>query len=99
MLNMEDAQLLESVGQWYIADRNPMWVRRNLLIVLGNIGSAEDEDVRNAIQQFCSHAEPMLRAHALWSAARLGLHQFIPQTDVDPIVVEELRNLPEVRVG
>jgi epoxyqueuosine reductase len=99
MLNMEDAQLLESVGQWYIADRNPMWVRRNLLIVLGNIGSAEDEDVRNAIQQFCSHAEPMLRAHALWSAARLGLHQFIPQTDEDPIVVEELRNLPEVRIG
>jgi len=99
MLNMDDAQILESVGQWYIADRNPMWVRRNLLIVLGNIGSAEDEDVRNAIQQFCSHTEPMLRAHALWSAARLGLHQFIPQTDVDPIVVEELRNLPEVRVG
>ena len=27
MLNMEDTQLLQSVGQWYIADRNPMWVR------------------------------------------------------------------------
>jgi epoxyqueuosine reductase len=99
MLNLEDAQLLESVGQWYIADRNPMWVRRDLLIVLGNIGSAEDEGVRNAIQYFCSHAEPMLRAHAVWSAARLGLHEFIPQTDEDPAVVEELRNLPEVRVG
>jgi epoxyqueuosine reductase len=99
MLEMEDAQLLESVGQWYIADRNPMWVRRNLLIVLGNIGCAEDEGVRNAIQKFCSHEEPILRAHAMWSAARLGLHKFIPQTDDDPVVVEELRNLPEVRVG
>jgi epoxyqueuosine reductase len=99
MLSMEDAQLLESVGQWYIADRNPMWVRRNLLIVLGNIGNADDEGVRDAIQQFCSHSEPMLRAHAMWSAARLGLHQFIPQTDEDPVVVEELRNLPEVRVS
>ena len=99
MLEMDDAQLLESVGQWYIADRNPMWVRRNLLIVLGNIGSASDEAVRNAIQKFCTHAEPMLRAHAIWSAARLGLHQFIPATDEDPTVVEELRNLPEVRVG
>jgi epoxyqueuosine reductase len=99
MLEMDDSQLLESVGQWYIADRNPMWVRRNLLIVLGNIGSANDEEVRNAIQKFCTHAEPMLRAHAMWSAARLGLHQFIPETDEDEVVVEELRNLPEVRVG
>jgi epoxyqueuosine reductase len=99
MLEMDDAQLLESVGQWYIADRNPMWVRRNLLIVLGNIGNATDEGVRNAIQKFCAHAEPMLRAHALWSAARLGLHQFIPTTDEDPVVMDELRNLPEVRVG
>jgi epoxyqueuosine reductase len=99
MLEMEDAQLLESVGQWYIADRNPMWVRRNLLIVLGNIGSATDEGVRNAIQRFCAHEEPMLRAHAIWSAARLGLHQFIPATDEDPVVIKELRNLPEVRVG
>jgi epoxyqueuosine reductase len=99
MLEMDDAQLLESVGQWYIADRNPMWVRRNLLIVLGNIGNANDEGVRNAIQKFCEHAEPMLRAHALWSAARLGLHQFIPTTDEDPVVMDELRNLPEVRVG
>jgi len=99
MLNMEDTQLLQSVGQWYIADRNPMWVRRNLLIVLGNIGNAQDEGVRDVIETFCNHAEPMLRAHAMWSAARLGLHQFIPQTDEDPVVVEELRNLPEVRVG
>jgi hypothetical protein len=76
-----------------------MWVRRNLLIVLGNIANSEDKEVHDAIQKFCSHAEPMLRAHAMWSAARLGLHQFIPQTDEDPIVVEELRNLPEVRVG
>ena len=99
MLEMDDAQLLESVGQWYIADRNPVWVRRNLLIVLGNIGNASDEAVRNAIQKFCTHAEPMLRAHAIWSAARLGLNQFIPATDEDSTVAEELRNLPEVRVG
>jgi epoxyqueuosine reductase len=99
MLEMDDTELLESVGQWYIADRNPMWVRRNLLIVLGNIGSANDEGVRDAIKKFCAHAEPMLRAHAIWSAARLGLHQFIPVTDEDAVVVEELRNLPEVRVG
>jgi len=99
MLQMDDAQLLESVGQWYIADRNPVWVRRNLLIVLGNIGNASDEAVRNAIQKFCRHAEPILRAHATWSAARLGLREFIPATDEDPTVVEELRNLPEVRVG
>ena len=99
MLEMDDAQLLESVGQWYIADRNPVWVRRNLLIVLGNIGNASDDGVRNAIQKFCTHAEPMLRAHAIWSAARLGLNLFIPATDEDPNVAEELRNLPEVRVG
>ena len=97
MLELDDETLLGEVAQWYVAERNPMWVKRNLLIVLGNIGDAQDEAVRQVIAKFCAHDEPILRAHAVWSAARLGLHQFIPTSDDDHIVQEELNNLPEVR--
>ena len=97
MLALDDESLMREVEQWYVADRNAMWVRRNLLIVLGNIGDALDVDVQGTIAKFCSHSEPMLRAHAVWSAARLGLHQFIPEKDTDSIVQHEIEHLPEVR--
>ena len=41
----------------------------------------------------------MLRAHAVWAAARLGLHESIPYHDTAPLVVDELRDLPEVRTS
>lgn len=97
MLELDDETLMREVAQWYVAERNAMWVRRNLLIVLGNIGNPQDESVQHTIARFCQHSEPMLRAHAVWSAARLGLHQFVPVSDSDAIVQDEIDHLPEVR--
>mgnify|MGYP000686656871 CR=1 FL=1 len=42
LLDMDDEALLAHVDQWYIAERNPDWVRRNALLVLGNIGESTD---------------------------------------------------------
>ncbi|NDI14648.1 MAG: tRNA epoxyqueuosine(34) reductase QueG, partial [Actinobacteria bacterium] len=39
LLTASDARVLELVGEWYVADRNPRWVRRNALLVLGNSGA------------------------------------------------------------
>jgi len=49
LLDMDDETLLAHVDQWYIAERNPDWVRRNALLVLGNIGDRADENVVGAI--------------------------------------------------
>ena len=97
LLDMDDATLLTHVDQWYIAERNPDWVRRNALLVLGNIGDRHDENVVNAISRYLEHPDPMLRAHAVWSAARLNLSDLIPTHDTAPLVVDELRNLPSAR--
>jgi hypothetical protein len=66
-----------------------MWLRRNALIALGNCGVADDR-VRRVVHHYLGHAEPMLRAHAVWAAARIGLHDMLPTTDPDPIVLDEL---------
>ncbi len=97
LLTMEDEALLSHVKQWYIADRNPDWVRRNALIVLGNIGERTDADVVEVIARYLEHPDPMLRAHAVWSASRLGLVDFLPIHDTAPLVIDELGNLPMAR--
>jgi epoxyqueuosine reductase len=97
LLDMDDETLLAHVDQWYIAERNPDWVRRNALLVLGNIGERTDENVVGAISRYLEHPDPMLRAHAVWSAARLNLFDLIPTHDTAPLVVDELQNLPSAR--
>ena len=97
LLEMDDETLLAQVDQWYIAERNPDWVRRNALLVLGNIGEKTDASVVDIIARYLEHPDPMLRAHAVWSAARLGLSRLIPTHDTAPLVVDELQNLPSAR--
>ncbi len=99
LLNASDSELLAAVKQWYIANRNPMWVRRNALIILGNIGDKGDASVREALSRYLAHGEPMLRAHAVWAAARLNLREMIPFNDQSPEVIAELSRLPDARVG
>ena len=37
LLGASDDELLAAYGRWYLADRDPRWIRRNALVVLGNI--------------------------------------------------------------
>jgi epoxyqueuosine reductase len=90
MLEASDESLLQSYGRWYLADRNPIWLRRNALIALGNVGDGTDACVAALLQRYLVHSEPMLRAHAVWAAARLGCHYMLPMNDPDPIVIDEL---------
>ncbi len=77
-------------GRWYIPRREARYIRRNALIVLGNVADADEDDVRAALETFLSDPDPMLRAHAVWAAKRLGLESMIPATDPDPGVAAEL---------
>jgi epoxyqueuosine reductase len=90
LLDSSDDELLRDFGRWYIPDRNPMYVRRNAVVALGNIGDANDARTVGVLARYLSHAEPLLRAHAVWATARLGLHHMLPAADDDPIVMNEL---------
>ena len=81
---------------WYVHDRNPLWVRRNALIILGNTATPTPA-VAAIVAAYMNSDEPILRAHAVWVAARLGLSSLIPVTDSDEMVRDELAHLPTLR--
>ena len=97
ILNADDETLLKNFKAWYIADRDPKWLRRNALIILGNVGNALDEITQSVLKNYMAHSEPILRAHAVWATARLGLNHLLPSKDSDPIVQAELDTLPSVK--
>lgn len=97
ILTNDDESLLSEFGAWYIADRNPKWLRRNALIILGNIGDASDSTVVDLLNKYLHHEDPVLRAHAVWAAARLGLNHMIDETDDNQFVRAELQSLPSVK--
>ena len=90
LLRQSDEQLLQRYGRWYIAGRNPIWLRRNALVVLGNVGDPRDRDVIAILSGYLGHAESVLRAHAVWATAKLGLFSMLPLDDPDPLVRAEL---------
>jgi epoxyqueuosine reductase len=73
LLDATDEQLIERHGRWYLHQRNPVWWRRNALIVLGNTGDVGDRRVVEALRRYLADPDPMLREHAEWAARRLGM--------------------------
>lgn len=93
LLVSSDDILLERFGRWYVPERDPRWLRRNALVILGNVAPVPaDESVRSVLHHYLSHHDPMLRAHAVWSARRLGADDLLDtvRNDSDPEVVAEL---------
>jgi len=97
LLELDDVTLLSQFSHWYITERNPTWVRRNALIILGNVADGSKAEVQSAIVRYLQHPQPVLRAHAVWAAARLNLQHLIDFSDNDPLVADELRSLPSPR--
>jgi epoxyqueuosine reductase len=99
LLTGDDEQLLDGYGRWYIADRQPRYIRRNALIVLGNAGRADDTATEQVLRRYLADPDPLLRAHAVWAAARMGRRDLLDAVtdDPDPKVRFELADLPERR--
>lgn len=72
MLDADDDRLIERYGRWYLADRNPIWWRRNALIVLGNTGAADDERTQRILARYRADDDETLREHAQWATERLA---------------------------
>ena len=96
-LALEDNALDAACDRWYVHGRDMTWVRRNLLVVLGNTGDPGDPRVVDTVRRYLSHERAELRAHAVWAAGRLGLGRFLHADDPDPLVVHEMQNLPALR--
>ena len=80
LLEAPDEQLMEAHGRWYIADRDPRYLRRNALVALGNVGDGSHPGTARALRRWLGGDDPMLAEHARWAARRLGRHDLIPPT-------------------
>tara|TARA_Y100000766_G_C18907582_1_gene606670 strand:+ start:825 stop:1934 length:1110 start_codon:yes stop_codon:yes gene_type:complete len=73
ILEQDDETLISKYGRWYIPQRDPRYLRRNALLVLGNIGTAQSKKVQTIVSHYLKSTDSMLRSYAVWTAKRLGL--------------------------
>lgn len=92
ILAADDETLLVRHGRWYIPRREPRYLRRNALVAIGNVADGGDERVAAALRHALADPDPIIRAHAVWAARRLGLDELSHhlRNDPDPLVRAEL---------
>lgn len=105
-LALNDAQLLQRFGRWYVAQRDASYLRRNFLLALGNVGALDDGLTKQTVLSGLSHAHPQVVGAALWASARMGFKQravdvVLSQRKagadaLDGIIVDELAQLDRV---
>jgi len=83
ILEQDDKALVSKYGQWYIPKRDPRYLRRNALLVLGNIGVPENEKVQSIVCRYLESPDSMLRSYAVWTAKRLGLTNLLTGMEND----------------
>lgn len=72
LLNCTDDELIERFGAWYIPRREPRYLRRNALVVLGNVADASSPKVRALVKRYVLSDDEIEREHAVWAAEQLG---------------------------
>jgi epoxyqueuosine reductase len=103
LLAAGDDELLARHGRWYIPHRQARYLRRNALVVLGNIADPGDPAVVAALCRALADADPLVRGHAVWAARRLGRPDLLHEVagiahDPDPLVRAELEADVDARV-
>ena len=108
LLAAGDDELLRRHGRWYVPRREARYLRRNALVVLGNVADPADAEVAAAVRRALADDDGLIRAHAVWAARRLGradLLSALPGAgdgagapyDPDPLVRDELAAPVEAR--
>ena len=90
LLDASDAELMAAYGRWYIPRREPRYLRRNALVVLANVGEPSNPRVRAAVDRALRDPDPLIQAHAVWCARRLGLGLEALRDHDHPLVRTEL---------
>ena len=99
LLASDDDTLDRATDRWWVHERNMVWVRRNLLVVLGNTADPRDPRVAPVLAVHLASNDAIVRGHAVWAAARLGLSSLLDgaRGDSHPVVVAEFEDLPPCR--
>jgi epoxyqueuosine reductase len=101
LLQMTDDDLMAAFGHWYIPRRRPEYLRRNALVVLGNVGDPASGAVEEVLRTSLSSSSDVVAAHAVWAARRLGRDELVTEArsaglgehDPDGMVAAELVRL------
>lgn len=94
LLSASDEELLSQVGRWYIPAREPRYVRRNALVVLGNSPQPISSALKVLLESYLDNPDDLLVAHATWAAAQLGLEELLddPTRSDRAAIVDERAN-------
>jgi epoxyqueuosine reductase len=84
LLESDDAHLMDHFGVWYVADRDPRYLRRNALVVLGNVGDGGDPVVERLLVRYLGCGDGLLEEHARWAAQALGRGDLVDATPLAP---------------
>ena len=92
ILEADDEKLLERFSSWYIAERNPRYLKRNALVSIGNSKETENELFKSLLMDYLLNSDPLLRSHAAWASIRLGHKELVDlaRNDSDPLVLNEI---------
>lgn len=72
LLTGTDEEVLAINGEWYLADRDPRWLRRNAVVIAGNLPTPVDSRILGALTAIAAGSDEMLAEHARWSLERLS---------------------------
>jgi epoxyqueuosine reductase len=102
LLAATDDELMARHGRWYIPRRQARYLRRNALVVLGNVADPESPAVAAALRRALADADPLVRGHGVWAARRLGRDDLLGEVagldhHPDPLVRAELEAPVEAR--
>jgi epoxyqueuosine reductase len=67
-LEADGDDLVRDLDRLYVPRNDVRWLRRNALVVLGNLGTADHEPL---LEQYANDDDELLREHAAWALARL----------------------------
>lgn len=82
LLSASDEELLAALGSWYIADRDPRYLRRNALVVAGNSAPGARSEVVGALRRWLRCGDEMLVSHAAWAARAIERPDLLADEDV-----------------
>lgn len=95
LLTLDDAELLDRFGAWYIPHREVRYIRRNALIVLANTADPAADETRSIVERYVASPDEIERSHAVWTAHQLGFDDLVDEAAADPnhLVRAELATL------
>jgi epoxyqueuosine reductase len=82
LLALTDDELLSRFGRWYLPDRDPSVLRRNLLVIVGNSDMGESPRVASLLARHLRHGDDVVASHAAWAALRLGRSDLLQPPEV-----------------